>query len=122
VRRLEILFLITSIIVDSYITVYRLFTNFAIGFAPELLLIALFMISGKTMRLKDILVTATISPFLSFAFLQFMIYVSFHKLPTFQMILLVTAKGSALLGLSNLLIGIVTGTISHMLLNRDSSK
>ncbi len=119
--KLTVFFLITSVIVDSYISIYRIFTNFAIGFAPELLLVLLFIIAGKSLKLKDILITALISPFFSFALLQFVIYVLFHALPTFQMILLVTARGSVLFGLSDLLIGIVVGSISHMFLNKDSS-
>lgn len=121
VDKLTVFFLITSVIVDSYIIIYRIFTNFAIGFAPELLLIVLFVIAGKLLKLKDILITALISPFVSFGPLQFVVYVLFHELPTFQMVLLVTARGSALFGLSNLLVGIVVGSISHMVLNKDSS-
>ncbi len=119
--KLTVFFLITSVIVDSYISIYRIFTNFAIGFAPELLLVLLFVIAGKFLKLRDILITALISPLFSFALLQFVIYVLFHDLPTFQMILLVTARGSVLFGLSDLLIGVVVGSISHMFLNKDSS-
>ncbi|MBP8657215.1 MAG: hypothetical protein KBH80_02250 [Fervidobacterium sp.] len=118
---MTVFFLITSVIVDSYISIYRIFTNFAIGFAPEFLLVLLFVIAGKFLKLRDILITALISPLFSFALLQFVIYVLFHDLPTFQMILLVTAQGSVLFGLSDLLIGIVVGSISHMVLNNDLS-
>lgn len=102
----------------SYTVIYRLFPNFVLGFFPEVLLFAFAFLLGLEVKLIELLIISIFSSIVSFALLQALAFSFFNHFTTFNILLTAIAKGSALLGISSMLIVIVVGVISNLALNK----
>lgn len=102
----------------SYATFYRLFQNFSVGWFPELLVVFCALLQGSSLRLKTMLVLMTFSTVASFVILQLLGYFTFRGVGPHQLMLTVLARGGALYGLMNMVIGVAVGTVSHLTLGQ----
>uniref|UniRef100_A0A7C5Y8S1 Uncharacterized protein n=1 Tax=Fervidobacterium nodosum TaxID=2424 RepID=A0A7C5Y8S1_9BACT len=102
----------------SYTVIYRLFPNFVVGFFPEALLFAFAFLLGLEVKLIELLIISISSSIVSFVLLQALAFSFFKNFVTFNILLTAIAKGSALLGISNMLIVIIVGAVSNLILNK----
>lgn len=114
------LILATLTLAETYSVIYRVFENFSVGIFPELFVILLSFVCGKELKFVQLLSCTIAAPVGSFFLAQLIGYSMFSDTDSVQIILLALAKGGAIFGFAYLILGVVVGSISHLLFFKEN--